>query len=105
MNHRVHFSFAPLVLNGFDMQTEKKSTRLVLLSRFDFRFSCDLQVHFACTLQHSVSGRVELLSVPAPKVTTIINGLGLQLNWANKTENHFTDSLSISTEQRGVFAR
>ena len=46
------------------MQTEEKSTRPVLLSKAftcDFQFSCNLQGHFACTLQHSVADRIGLL--------------------------------------------
>ena len=40
------------------------------------RFSCDLQGHFACTFQHSVSARTGLLQrAPGPKSTTIMNGL------------------------------
>ena len=31
--------------------------------RCDFRFSCDLQGHFACTLQHSVADRIVKLNV------------------------------------------
>ena len=70
----------PVVSNAFDKQIEQKSTRHVLLSkvglRFDFRFSCDMQDRFACTLQHIVADRIGLLqSAPGPKVTTIINGL------------------------------
>ena len=60
------------------MQTEVKSTRRVTPQRLrcDFRFSCELQSHFACTLQHSVSDRIGLLqSAPGPKLMTILNGL------------------------------
>ena len=43
-------------------------------SRCEFRFSCNLQGDFACTLQHSVPDRIGLLrSAQGPKLTTIIN--------------------------------
>ena len=130
------------------MQTEEKSTRYDTCyfpkrSRFDFRFSCNLQGHFACTLRHRVPDRIGLLqSAPCSKLTTTINGLvpqqirhkqntegtycvvkelhrsrvytfrsSLKINSrkgqysANETENQFTDYLSASTKQRGVFAR
>ena len=41
---------------------------------FDFRFSCDLQGQFACTLRPSSSDRVVLLRrSPDPKLTPIKN--------------------------------
>ena len=61
------------------MQTVKKAHDTCYFpkrSRCDFRFSCDLQGHFACTLQHSLSDRTGLLqSAPGPKLTIIINSL------------------------------
>ena len=96
----------PVVSNAFDMRIEQKSTRHVLLSKA-FTFCFSVQLRFAgsfclCTSTHFSRQDGVVAKCARPKGDDNHKWVGTT---AIETESQFTDSLSTSTKQLGVFAR